>query len=143
MNFTTWIEENKDKIVWQPIETLPWELSTEYDPPRKYMPKGIILRYTIERETVNKFKLIGSDVAGKHTRGCSCCSTDWIDELYSRYIQYNAWAWAFEDTKRIKIQGAIEALQSLLEHCRAHTIPIDEDVVCNFLEFTKKELAKL
>jgi len=42
--------------------------------------------------------------------------------------------------QRVKVKGAIEAIQLLLDHCRAHTIPIDEKVVETFLEQTQKVL---
>lgn len=143
MNFSTWIEENKDKIKWEPIETLPWELSTEFDPPRKYMPQGIILRYKQRENGLDNYELIGDNIAGERTEGCSCCSAEWVVAIDSRYRGYNAWAWAFGDPKKLKMQGAIEALNSLLAHCRDHTISIDESVVYNFLKNTKKELSKV
>lgn len=99
MNFQTWIEENKDKIKWEPIETLPWELNQEFDTPRKYMPEGIILRYTTRRENVQQYSLIGDNIAGERTEGCSCCSAEWVNALDNGYLVYNAWAWAFGDNK--------------------------------------------
>jgi len=89
MNFSTWIEQNKDKINWQPIKTLPWELDNDFTPPRQFMPSAIILR--TERKGVIKYELIGTDISGWRSTGCSCCSEDWAD----RIVIYNAWAWAF------------------------------------------------
>ena len=153
MNFAAYIQKNADKIDWQPIETLPWELNdADYNPPRKYMPQGIILRYTQYRHGLTNYELIGDNIAGERTVGCSCCSIEWSRNIELRdklYKQYNAWAWAFKttiDIKRdqvLKMKGAIEALNSLLDHCRDHTIPVDEGVVWKYLQATKKELAKV
>ncbi len=45
--------------------------------------------------------------------------------------------------RKLKIMGAVEALASLLDHCRVHTIPVDEDVVFKYLEKTKGEATQL
>jgi len=115
MNFSTWIEQNKDKINWQPIETLPWELNdAEYNPPRKYMPQGIILRWTKENDGVQQYELIGDNIAGERTEGCSCCSMEWYYAITFRnelYHQYNAWAWAFGDTNK-DLLDKIEKLEN-------------------------------
>jgi hypothetical protein len=99
MNFDIWIEENKDKIDWQSIETLPWKLNTEFDPPHKYMPLGILLRYTRLREVKKRYALIGDNISGSRTSGCSCCSVEWVDVIERRgspYVKYDGWAWAFK-----------------------------------------------
>ena len=39
--------------------------------------------------------------------------------------------------QKVKILGAIEAIEDLLEHARAHLIPIDEEMIFKFLIKTK------
>jgi hypothetical protein len=43
----------------------------------------------------------------------------------------------------LKVTGAVEALESLLEHCRSHTIPIEECAVSDYLDTTRDALQEL
>jgi hypothetical protein len=78
------LTEAAKRLSFQSIETLPWELSTEFNPPQKAMPRGIVLR-----NSEGGLTLIGDDCAGFSTRGCSCCAQSWSDEITCD----TEWAW--------------------------------------------------
>lgn len=84
---------------WQPIETLPWEIDTDFDEDSDYrrrMHSGIILR----RPDRQELTLVGDNIAGNVTTGCSCCSQPWSD-----YIQnFDGWAWAVTNFDRRRYQ---------------------------------------
>lgn len=73
---------------FQPMETLPWEVDNEFDPPRKSMPLGVVLKSTPDRK-FNKYELVGNNVEGYNTTGCPCCSSEWTEYVY----HFVGWAW--------------------------------------------------
>lgn len=84
-------QEYASKLKFLPIESLPWEIDNEFDPPRKSLPTGIILYKRLYKGD-GKYVLIGDDISGHRTQGCSCCSTDWPDVMYN----YVGWTWALK-----------------------------------------------
>lgn len=78
-------------LEFKPMDTLPWELNTEFDPPIKLMPLGLVLK--ARDGYYYKFVLVGNNVDGDSTTGCSCCSQEWKE-----YVEnFVGWSWAFGD----------------------------------------------
>lgn len=78
------VAEAAKRLTFQGVETLPWELDQDYDPPQKLMPVGIVLRHQDGR-----LILIGNDRAGVRDAGCECCTAVWADAIRD----YTEWAW--------------------------------------------------
>jgi hypothetical protein len=78
------LQEAAKRLTFQSVETLPWELSTEFDPPVKGIPRGIVLR-----DSYGTLALIGDDIAGELTQGGTSCAKTWSDEIK----HYTEWAW--------------------------------------------------
>lgn len=49
----------------------------------------------------------------------------------------------FREERILKITGAIECLEQLIEHCHAHTFDVDEEAVVGHLESTREALKEL
>lgn len=59
---------------------------------RFVMPDGVVLRRAVCTESWHKkYTLVGKDRSGEHTSGCTCCSSEWGDEVKSG--KYDGWAW--------------------------------------------------
>jgi hypothetical protein len=81
------VTEMAKRLAFKSIETLPWELDNDYEPPKKRMPVGIVLR---KRDGC--LTLVGNDIGGPNTRGCTCCSELWEDAVFA-LERYTEWAW--------------------------------------------------
>jgi hypothetical protein len=90
------LKEFADSLLFQSMDTLPLELRypDQERPPwnnrRSSMPLGIILRR--KDKTSQEYVLVGNNVAGNLTRGCSCCSSEWIEILNT----FEGWAPVWE-----------------------------------------------
>ena len=80
------------KLNYQPIDTLPWieeNFACEDEEPdiRRHMPCGVILK-----RTSGEYVTIGNNTSGRNTRGCDCCSSEWVDVI----DRYTHWAWVWD-----------------------------------------------
>jgi len=48
-----------------------------------------------------------------------------------------------EKKRKLKVEGAVECLEYILDHARSHLYEITHDMVYKYLMQTKKELKKL
>ncbi len=89
------LQEFFANLDFQPMDTLPWVRRDHWEDPEdaerfKEMPCGIVLRRQNLRVSLDRFVLVGNEVSGRNTTGCSCCSGEWREDA-----RFNGWAWAF------------------------------------------------
>ena len=75
-------QEYMYNLKFNSIDTLPW--IKDDDSPME-LPVGIVLR----NKNNKKVELIGTDIAGIRSTGCSCCSLSW--RIYIN--DFDGWAW--------------------------------------------------
>ena len=74
---------------WEPIETLPWEIDSDFDEDSDAhwrLPIGIALRRS---DHTTEHVLIGDDIARYRSSGCDCCSAFWR----KRIVNFDGWKW--------------------------------------------------
>ncbi len=72
------IPDDADRRHYHPDYRAPFE-----------MPVGVVLRRAGHSHLVDRYVLVGNDVAGRNTTGCSCCSSEWSNHLGD----FDGWAW--------------------------------------------------
>lgn len=79
-----------EPIKWKSISDIPRTIEEGYgDPEDLDNIKVYLRRGTVLRKPDGTLTLIGNDLSGVRTKGCSCCSTDWAYALqnYSHYLE--------------------------------------------------------
>lgn len=80
------------ELDFKPMATLPWVVDEEFDEDSDYryqMPMGVVLRRPKPPETFMGYTVVGNNVSGPRTQGCTCCAHPWKDSV----DRYDGWAW--------------------------------------------------
>lgn len=87
-------KEYAETLVYQPMDTFPWEPNPDYSPSRLEVPAGVVVRLERPEDSYLpgvSYELYGHELAGYRSQGCSCCSSEYKGELCSRFV--TGWAW--------------------------------------------------
>jgi hypothetical protein len=78
-----------ETLEYQPMETFPWVRDPEEPENTSYweVPVGVVVRE--ERPAGVSYELFGTEMAGRRTNGCDCCSS-----YYEGYLPHaTGWTW--------------------------------------------------